>query len=91
MARVGAGGPSCGYPSAFAGFDARGARARAEMAAVSNMRTADEWRAMLSDAGFTSTEVREERTRRAWYPRVPEIRAVAGQAVPGSQNHIVSP
>ena len=72
------------------GFCARGARARAEMAAVSNMRTTDEWRAMLFGAGFTRIEVREERARRAWYPCVLSIRAVAGQAAPGGQNDNVS-
>ncbi|NIV39626.1 MAG: methyltransferase domain-containing protein, partial [Anaerolineae bacterium] len=60
--------------SAFSG----GARARAEMDAVTNMRTRDEWRAMLSRAGFTGIETREERARRAWYPRILTIRAVAG-------------
>lgn len=72
------------------GVYARGARARAEMVAVSNMRTADEWRAMLSGAGFIRIEVREERARRAWYPRVLSIRAVAGQAATSGQNDVVS-
>jgi ubiquinone/menaquinone biosynthesis C-methylase UbiE len=69
---------------------ARGARARAETAAVSNMRTTDEWRALLSAAGFTGIEVREERARRAWYPRALAIRAVAGRTFPGDQNDSVS-
>ncbi len=60
-----------------------GARARAEMDAVSNMRTRDEWCAMLSRAGFTGIETREERARQAWYPRVLTIRAVAGRPGPG--------
>ena len=57
-----------------------GARARAEIEAVSNMHTGDEWRAMLSGTGFTSIEVHEQRARRAWYPRALTIKAVAGQA-----------
>lgn len=60
-----------------------GARARAETEAVSNMRTGEEWRAALSGAGFTSIEVRDERARRAWYPRILAIRAVAGRVEPG--------
>ena len=60
-----------------------GARARAEMDAVSNMHTGDQWRAMLSGAGFTGIEVREERARRAWYPRVLLIRAMTGRPGPG--------
>lgn len=52
-----------------------GARALTETEAVSNMHTADEWQAMLSGAGFTKIEVREERARRAWYPRALMIKA----------------
>ena len=63
-----------------------GARARAEMEAVSNMHTGDEWHAMLSGAGFTKIEVREERARRAWYPHALAIKAVAGQAGAGDWN-----
>jgi ubiquinone/menaquinone biosynthesis C-methylase UbiE len=66
-----------------------GARARAEMEAVSNMHTGDEWHAKLSGAGFTRIEVREERARRAWYPHALAIRAVAGQAGPGDWNTAV--
>lgn len=62
------------------GVYARGVRARAEAAAVSNLRTAEEWRVLLSGAGFTRIEVGEERARRAWYPRILTIRAVAGRA-----------
>ena len=58
-------------------------RARAEMEAVSNMRTRDEWRVMLSGAGFTGIEVRAQRARRAWYPPVLVIRAVTGRPGPG--------
>jgi len=55
-----------------------GARARAEMGAVADLHTADEWRALLSDAGFTNVEMCEERARRAGHPRVLTLRAVAG-------------
>jgi ubiquinone/menaquinone biosynthesis C-methylase UbiE len=68
------------------GLFAGGARARAEMEAVSNMHTGDEWHAKLLGAGFTKIEIREERARRAWYPRALEIKAVAGQAGPGDWN-----
>lgn len=60
-----------------------GARARAETEAVLNMRTGEEWRAALSGAGFTSIEIHDQPARRAWYPRVLVIRAVAGRAEPG--------
>lgn len=59
-------------------FSANG-RARVEMEAVSNMHTAGEWRTMLAAAGFTNINVREERSRRAWYPRALDIQAVARQ------------
>ena len=62
------------------GLFSGGARAQAEKEAVSNMHTGDEWHAMLSGAGFTDIEIREERARRAWYPRALAIKAVAGQA-----------
>ena len=63
-----------------------GARARAEMEAVSNMHTGGEWRAMLSGAGFAKIEVHEERARHAWYPRALAIKAVARQAGDGDWN-----
>jgi ubiquinone/menaquinone biosynthesis C-methylase UbiE len=45
------------------------ARARAEAAATSNINTADEWRDILADAGFTEIDVRPEFTpRHTWYP-----------------------
>jgi ubiquinone/menaquinone biosynthesis C-methylase UbiE len=63
-----------------------GARARAEMEAVSKMHTEDEWHALLSGAGFTKIEVREERAQRAWYPHALAIKSVAGQAGAGDWN-----
>jgi ubiquinone/menaquinone biosynthesis C-methylase UbiE len=60
------------------GLMADGARARAEIEAVSNLHTGSEWRVLLSAAGFTAIEVREERGRRVGYPHAVLIRAVAG-------------
>jgi ubiquinone/menaquinone biosynthesis C-methylase UbiE len=68
------------------GLFSGGARAQAEMEAVSNMHTGDEWHAKLSGAGFTKIEVREERARRAWYPHALAIKALAGQSGPGDSN-----
>ncbi|MFN2186388.1 MAG: class I SAM-dependent methyltransferase [Anaerolineae bacterium] len=59
------------------GWMTRGARARAESEAVSNLHTGTEWRALLGAAGFTVIEMREERARRVGYPRALLIRAVA--------------
>ena len=55
-------------------------RAQAEADAFSNVRTADEWRALLAGLGFTSIEITETRARRRWYPSGLIIRAVAGSA-----------
>ncbi len=55
----------------------RRARAQAEVDAFQNIRTAEEWRTDLSDAGFTKVEVIESRGRRPWHPRVFEVQAVA--------------
>lgn len=55
-----------------------GARARAEIEAISNLHTGSEWRDQLSAAGFTAIEVREERARHVGYPHAVLIRAVAG-------------
>ena len=75
----------CASGSAMASA-AGGACAQAELQAVSKMHTGDEWHALLSGTGFTKIEVREERARRAWYPHVLAIKAVAGQAGPGDWN-----
>jgi ubiquinone/menaquinone biosynthesis C-methylase UbiE len=60
------------------GWMTNGARARAEVEAVSNLHTESEWRALLCAAGFVAIEVREGRARRVGYPRALLIRAVAG-------------
>lgn len=56
----------------------RNARAQAETAALANVRTAEEWHALLLDSGFIKVDIAESRTRRRWYPRALTMRAVAG-------------
>jgi ubiquinone/menaquinone biosynthesis C-methylase UbiE len=53
------------------------ARVRAETDALSNIRTAGEWQAVVSDAGFTQIVVLQSRPRRPWYPCALMVRAVA--------------
>lgn len=55
------------------------ARAQAEMEALANVRTVDEWRTILSDFGFTKIEITESPARRRWYPCALIMRAVAGR------------
>ncbi len=55
----------------------KSARAQAETDALSNIRTAGEWRAVVADAGFTQIEVLQSRPRRPWYPCPLTVRAVA--------------
>lgn len=69
-------GLSVAFPAALRPISG-GVRTRAEMEAVPNMHTGDDWRAMLSSAGFARIELQEHHARRAWYPRVLAIRAVA--------------
>lgn len=59
------------------GLAHRSARARAEVEAFPNVRTAGEWRALLAELGFAQIEVREFRARRPWYPSALTIQAVA--------------
>ena len=56
----------------------RNARSQAEAAALANVRTAEEWHALLVDSGFIKVDIAESRTRRRWYPRALTMRAVAG-------------
>jgi ubiquinone/menaquinone biosynthesis C-methylase UbiE len=44
------------------------ARARAEIEAFQNVRTADEWRALLHKSGFSQVRIQEIPSRRPWYP-----------------------
>ncbi len=44
------------------------ARARAEIEAFQNVRTADEWRILLHESGFRQVHIREIPPRRPWYP-----------------------
>lgn len=57
----------------------RDARTRVEADAIQNMRTAEEWRAELSTAGFAEVAVREHRARRPWYPLALTMRAVVDE------------
>jgi ubiquinone/menaquinone biosynthesis C-methylase UbiE len=52
------------------------ARAQAESEAFPNVRTAGEWRALLSSLGFTGIEILESPARRPWYPCALTMRAV---------------
>ena len=58
------------------GLTHRSARGRAEIEAFPNVRTADEWRTLLSNCGFAEIEIAEFRARRPWYPCGLIIRAV---------------
>jgi ubiquinone/menaquinone biosynthesis C-methylase UbiE len=53
-------------------------RAWAEATSLSNVHTADEWRTILPDFGFTNIEVTESPARHRWYPCALIMRAVAG-------------
>ena len=55
----------------------RSSRAQAEQEAFPSVRTAGEWRAILSDIGFSKIEITESRARHPWYPCALTIRAVA--------------
>ena len=62
----------------------RSARAQAEVAAVPNIRTAGEWRTILSDFGFTKTEITAiYQGHRFWHPDALTLRAV--KSVPFSK------
>ena len=55
------------------------ARARAESSAVGNIHTAEEWRQILADLGFSNIIVRSEFVgRRFWYPNSLMINARKG-------------
>ena len=56
----------------------RNARSQAEAAALANVRTAEEWHALLVKSGFIKVDIAESRTRRRWYPPALTMRAVAG-------------
>lgn len=61
------------------GLTHRSARGQAEIEAFPNVRTAGEWRTLLSGCGFTKIEIAEFRARRPWYPCALTMRAVAGE------------
>lgn len=58
----------------------RSRRAQAEQDAFPNVRTADEWQALLFDAGFSRVEIDESPARRRWYPCALSIRAAVGDS-----------
>jgi ubiquinone/menaquinone biosynthesis C-methylase UbiE len=60
------------------GLTQKGARVQAEVEAIPNFRTADEWHTILSDSGFARIEMSKSRARRPWYPYALTVRAVAG-------------
>lgn len=60
------------------GLSRRDARAQAELEAFQNVRTADEWRTLLSKSGFSRIEVVESRALRPWYPSALTMSAVSG-------------
>jgi ubiquinone/menaquinone biosynthesis C-methylase UbiE len=62
------------------GLTRRDARAQAEMEAFRNVRTADEWKALLSKSGFSRIEVVESRALRPWYPSALRMRAISGES-----------
>lgn len=53
------------------------ARGRAELEAFGNVRTAEEWEALLRVTRFAAVEVASIRARRPWYPCGLTMRAVA--------------
>ncbi|MGA9351585.1 MAG: class I SAM-dependent methyltransferase [Anaerolineae bacterium] len=59
------------------GLTRRSARAQAEVEAFPNVRTADEWRTILSDFGFANIEITESPARHRWYPCALMMRAAA--------------
>ena len=60
------------------GLTDKSARGSAELEAVSNIRTADEWRQLLWAQGFVEVDITELPARHRWYPCGMIIRAVAG-------------
>ncbi len=60
------------------GLSRRDARAQAEVEAFRNVRTASEWKALLSKSGFSRIEVAESRALRPWYPSALTMSAALG-------------
>ena len=61
------------FPSQFAFFVHE-----SQNEATANVRTAAEWRTLLSEAGYADIEITESRARRPWYPCALRIKATAG-------------
>ena len=62
------------------GLTQRSARARAEVEAFPNVRTASEWQRTLADHDFGGIEIAETLAHRPWYPCGLTIKATAGGA-----------
>ena len=62
------------------GLTQRSARARAEVEAFPNVRTASEWQRTLADNDFGGIEISETLAHRPWYPCGLTIKATAGAA-----------
>lgn len=60
------------------GLTKKGARVQAEVEAIPNFRTVDEWHTILSDSGFAKIEISKSQSRRPWYPYALTMRAVSG-------------
>jgi ubiquinone/menaquinone biosynthesis C-methylase UbiE len=60
------------------GLTYRSARWRAELKAFPNIRTADEWRALLSGSDFTKIAITELKARHSWHPCALIMQATAG-------------
>jgi len=59
----------------------RSARIRAEISAIPNVRTAEEWRALLAETGFQDVEILAQFSGRRWlYPGALLLRATSGPA-----------
>ena len=54
------------------------ARIQSEVEALSNVRTAFEWRAALSEAGFERIDIAKSPARRRWYPCALTVKAAVG-------------
>jgi ubiquinone/menaquinone biosynthesis C-methylase UbiE len=65
------------YLMARYGLTHSSARAQAELEAFDNVRTAEEWEALLESARFEEVEVSAVRARRPWYPCGLTMKAVA--------------
>jgi len=59
------------------GLSHSSARGQAELEAFQNVRTAEEWRALLAEVHLEAVDIAVVRPRRPWYPCGLTMRAVA--------------